>query len=445
MTTSNLKSVAAGTPRELARPSVDEQEISRLQDLSSSQWKSGIAAWLGWLFDGLDMHLYTLVAAPFVAQLLAVDIKDPAVGTYSSVIQASFLVGWALGGGFFGRIGDRMGRSRALMLTILTYALFTGLSFLATTWWHLLIFRFLAALGIGGEWAVGAALLSETWPRSWRPWLAAVLQTAVNVGILVASLAYYLMAGLPNRYVFLVGILPAFVTLWIRSAVPETEQWHAAKLEHADSEPSVWDLFRGDVRRTTVLTILVCSLALTAHWAFNFWSIQHLRNMPDIADWTATARNELISQAFAVIMVSSIVGNFMAAALARWLGYRWSIALLCLLYFVSMTFTYSVARTHDEMWCLLPLMGASSGLFALFTMYMPPLFPTLLRTTGAGFCYNIGRIAAAAGTVFFGLFSQVGDYRLVLLYAGFLFLPAAAAALFLPEPPDLCSSVAPVD
>lgn len=436
-------SLPAATGAAATAPPTDQ--IQSLGDLSASQWKSGLAAWLGWLFDGLDMHLYTLVAAPFVAELLGVGLKDDRVGTYSSIIQASFLVGWALGGGFFGRIGDRMGRSRALMLTILTYALFTGLSFLAQTWWHLLIFRFLAALGIGGEWAVGAALLSETWPRNWRPWLAAVLQTAVNVGILVASLAAYAMAGLPNRYVFLVGILPALVTLWIRRAVPETEQWHAAKLAQADAEPSVLELFRGDVRPITILTILVCSLALTGHWAFNFWSLQHLRNLPDVADWSDTERTELVSQAMTIIMISSIVGNFLAAAMARRLGYRWSIALLCIIYFMCMTATYGVARDRQQMmWCL-PFMGASAGLFALFTMYMPPLFPTLLRTTGAGFCYNIGRIAAAVGTVVFGFFSHVGDYRLVLLYAGVLFIPAAVAALFLPEPPDERSSVAPVE
>ena len=141
-------------------------EAARLRDLSPQQWKSGIAAWLGWLFDGLDMHLYVLVATPFVAELLEVAEKDRLVGYYSSWIQAAFLFGWALGGGFFGRIGDRLGRSRALMLTILTYALFTGLSFFARTWWQLLIFRFLAALGIGGEWAVGASLLSETSPTT---------------------------------------------------------------------------------------------------------------------------------------------------------------------------------------------------------------------------------------------------------------------------------------
>jgi MFS family permease len=428
-----------------APPTRAPDAVTRLKDLSNDQWKSGLAAWLGWLFDGLDMHLYTLVAAPFVAELLGVGTKDSSVGTYSSIIQASFLVGWALGGGFFGRIGDRLGRSRALMLTILTYALFTGLSFFAQTWWHLLIFRFLAALGIGGEWAVGAALLSETWPRTWRPWLAAVLQTAVNIGILLASVAAYAMAGLPNRYVFLVGILPALVTLWIRRAVPETEQWHAAKLAHADAEPSVWELFRGDVRRITILTILVCSLALTGHWAFNFWSLQHLRNLPDVAEWSDTERTQLASQAMTLLMVSSIAGNFLAAALARRLGYRFSIALLCVTYFIAMTLTYWVARDHAQMLICLPFMGASSGLFALFTMYMPPLFPTLLRTTGAGFCYNIGRIAAALGTVFFGFFSKVGDYRLVLLYAGVLFVPAAIAALFLPEPPDERSSLAPVD
>src|ERR1700704_1020 len=159
------------------QPSSPEQ---RLRDLSSAQWKSGIAAWLGWLFDGLDMHLYVLVATPFVAELLKVDdVKDPRVRYCSSWIQAAFLIGWALGGGFFGRIADRLGRSRALTATLLVYALFTGVSYFARNWWELMIYRFLAALGIGGEWAVGASLLSETWPRQWRPWMAAILQTGV--------------------------------------------------------------------------------------------------------------------------------------------------------------------------------------------------------------------------------------------------------------------------
>jgi MFS family permease len=421
------------------------RDVARLRDLSAQQWKSGAAAWLGWLFDGLDMHLYVLVATPFVAELLGVTSqKDPQVGYYSSWIQAAFLIGWALGGGFFGRIADRLGRSRALMLTILTYALFTGLSYFAQTWWQLLIFRFLAALGIGGEWAVGAALLSETWPRRWRPWMAAVLQTGVNLGVMLASLANFLLADYPSRTVFLVGVLPAFLVLWIRRAVPETEEWQGAKRRSVRAEPGFLELFRGPVRRVTILTLLVCALALTAHWAFIFWFPQHLRNLPEVSGWTDAEKNQLVSKVVWLVTLASIAGNFLAAVLARWLKYRLAIVCLCLGYGLSMLATYSTPLEHAQMWFGLTAIGLCQGVFALFTMYMPPLFPTLLRTTGAGFCYNIGRIAAGLGTVFFGLFSQVGDYRLALFYAGFLFLPAAGVALMLPEPPDE-SSAPPAD
>ncbi|MHB1034019.1 MAG: MFS transporter [Pirellulales bacterium] len=421
------------------------QAITRLRDLSPEQWRSGIAAWLGWMFDGLDMHLYTLVATPFVAELLAVEQRDPRVGRYGSIIQAAFLVGWALGGGFFGRLGDRIGRARALMLTILTYAMFTGLSFFAQTWWHLMIFRFLAALGIGGEWAVGAALLSETWPRHWRAWIAAVLQSAVNCGVMLAMVAGILLAEPPYRRVFLVGILPALLVLWIRRSVPEPEEWHEAKLHAGHAEPKLRDLFRGTVRRTTVLTILVCAFSLTAHWAFMFWFPQHLRNLPDLASWTEAEKTRFQSLAMILVMVTSIGGNFLAALIARQLGYRRTISLLCVGYFLAMAVTYSEPRPHVTLFWCLAAMGTCQGLFALFTMYLPPLFPTLLRTTGAGFCYNIGRIAAAAGTVFFGLFSKVGDHRLALLYSCVLFLPAAGVALLLPEPPDERIPEAPVD
>src|SRR5690349_1389769 len=280
------------------------REIRSLRDLSPYQWKSGIAAWLGWLFDGLDMHLYVLVAAPFVAELVgATDTRNEVVGRYSSWIQAAFLVGWALGGGCFGRVGDLIGRSRTLCLTILTYALFTGLAFFVQTWWQLLIVRFLAALGIGGEWAVGASLLSETWPKRWRPWIAAVLQSGVNIGVLMAVLANVIMAGQPPRYLFLVGVLPALLVLWIRRAVPEPEEWHAAKA--GQPNPPLQDLFRGSVKRITVLVMLVCAASLTAHWAFMFWHQQHLRNLPEVLSWTPQQKNALASKGMYVVMVAS--------------------------------------------------------------------------------------------------------------------------------------------
>jgi MFS family permease len=358
------------------------------------------------------------------------------VGHYGSLIQGAFLLGWALGGGFFGRIGDRLGRARALSLTILTYAAFTGLSFFAQAWWHLLIFRFLAALGIGGEWAVGASLLSETWPRRWRPWIAAVLQTGVNVGILGAGLANFVLAAAPPRYLFLVGVLPALLVFWIRRAVPEPAEWREAKAAARHNEPRVRDLFKGEVKRVTFWVIAVCGVSLTAHWAFMFWHQQHLRNLPEVLEWSSTDKNKLASAAMYLVIGSSILGNFFAAWVARFIGYRATIVWMFLAYFLVMCGAYHVPREHMAILWWLPSIGFFQGAFALFTMYLPPLFPTLLRTTGAGFCYNIGRIIAAFGTVFFGLFSKVGDHRSALFYAGFLFLPAAAAACFLPRARD---------
>src|SRR5207249_8547127 len=134
-----------------------------------------------------------------------------------------------------------------------------------------------------------------------------------------------------------------------------------------------------------------------------------------------------------LVICSSIAGNFFAAWLARGFGYRRSIALCYLGFFVTMFATFIQPRAYESLlWFWFPAVGFFSGVFGLFTMYLPPLFPTLLRTTGAGFCYNIGRVAAAFGTVFFGLFSWVGDFRFALLYASYLFLPAAVVVLFMP-------------
>jgi len=396
-----------------------------------------VAAWLGWFFDGLDMHLYLLVAPFFVAELIqAASPADPAVTRTSGWIQAAFLAGWALGGGLFGRLGDVLGRARALSLTILTYAMFTGLSCLAQTWWELLIFRFVAALGIGGEWAVGASLLAETWPKNWRPWIAAVLQTAVNVGVVLASATSFALAKFPPRYLFLVGVLPAFIVWWIRRAVPEPQEWQAARRAAHRRPPPVADLFAPGVRRITLLTIVVCAASLTAWWAFMFWSPQQITHLPELAGWTASEKRRLVSVYLFLLIGVSIPGNFFAGWLAALMGFRRAIAVMLLGFFGSQFGAYIVARDHVSLLLWTPWVGFFSGVFGLFTMYLPPLFPTLLRTTGAGFSYNIGRLAAAAGTVIFGLSASIDDFRVALLFDSFLFVPAMLVALLLPELPD---------
>jgi MFS family permease len=417
----------------------ENSDSTKFSELSSPQWKSGIAAWLGWFFDGLELHLYTLVALPFVAQLMVLPQGAQEVKEKTAWIQAAFLIGWALGGAFFGSIGDRLGRSRALCLTILTYAIFTGLSVFAQTWWQLLIFRFLAALGVGGEWAVGASLLSETWPKKWRPWIAAVLQSGVNLGILFACAAVWIIAhflgkngGHFERYVFLVGVVPALLVFWVRKNVPEPDEWSEAKTK-STNQPRVTDLFRGEILKTTLLTIGICALTLTGWWAFIFWHTQHLRSLPELASWTAEQKQELVTKIFFLVVGISILGNYFFSWLAVHLGYRRTILWSCIAFIISIVGAYSVPRSHEELTFWLPLIGFCSGVFGLFTMYLPPLFPTLLRTTGAGFCYNIGRVAAAIGTVIFSLRLQVSDYRTTLLSVSFLFFPAAIICFFLPE------------
>lgn len=420
-------------------PKSAPREAQRLRDISPQQWKSGIAAWLGWMFDGMEMHLYTLVAGPFVMQLLATtDAANPAIKEKSAYIQAAFLVGWALGGAFFGRLGDLLGRSRTLALTVLTYALCTGLCALSQTWWQLMVFRFVAALGIGGEWAVGASLLTETWPKAWRPWIAAVLQSGVNIGVLFGAVFVGLLMGLMSpgseRWVFLVGVLPALLVFWIRRHVPEPDTWERAEEQVHHRNPGAIELFRGDVLSTTLRTMLVCALGLAGWWLFLFWQTQHLRKVLSDAHTPAKEITQLVSAAFFVFNFASLIGNFGAGWLARYVGNRRAI----LLFFVGMGASifgaFIVPRGFSALaWGWLPLCAFFGGVFGLFTMYLPPLFPTLLRTTGAGFCYNIGRIAAAVASVVFGLFAPVGDFRGALLWASAIALLTALCSCWLPD------------
>lgn len=421
-------------------PGAEEpREASTLSELTPMQWKSGIAAWLGWLFDGLDSYLYILVAATFVGQLLGIgEHRTPAdltsISHKGAYIQGAFLVGWALGGAVFGWIGDRIGRSRTISLTILTYALCTGLSAFATSWEMLLVFRFLAALGIGGEWAAGSSLMSETWPRRWRPWVSSALQSAYQVGILLAALTTFLMAHQNPRWVFLVGAAPALLTFWIRRAIPEPEEWHRAQTV-APAKPSIADLFRGPVLRTTLLTILVCSAALTTVWAFIYWSPQQLQLLPDVKKMSPPDRTHYISMVTVLTMTVAIGGNFFAGILARRLGYRAATALMFLGGLITLYLTYYVSRDHIS---ILPWLCAAhffvQGVFGLFPLYVPPLFPTLLRTTGAGFCYNVGRLVAALGTVLFAFKIHVTDPGKALILVAYIYIPAILIALIMPEP-----------
>ncbi len=214
---------------------------------------------------------------------------------------------------------------------------------------------------------------------------------------------------------------------------PEPDEWQRAQ-QAAIVKPGLADLFRGAVARITLNVTAVCALSLSAWWLFLFWHAQHLRRLLTDAGVAPAMVTQQVSAAFFLMISVSIVGNYVAGWLALMLGNRRAISVTLLCFFVSMASAFIVPRTFGELaWFWVPLVGLFSGVFGLFTMYLPPLFPPLLRTTGAGFCYNIGRLAAAFASVVFGWFAPVGDFRVALLASSSLALAAALWAWWLPD------------
>src|SRR5690242_11285954 len=215
--------------------------------LTRAQWLVLAAAILGWMFDGLEMGIFPLVARPALqSMMLAVPGGgDQFVGLWMGRITALFLVGAACGGLVFGWLGDRLGRVRAMMLSILTYSIFTGLCFFAQEPWHLGTLRFVAAFGMGGEWSLGVALVMETWPRDKRPLLAGIIGAASNVGFaLIAVIGYYFKVTEESwRWIMIAGAAPALLALGIQWLVPESKRWKAA-IEQGAAKP-VREIFSG--------------------------------------------------------------------------------------------------------------------------------------------------------------------------------------------------------
>lgn len=406
--------------------------------IGKRQWTAFGAAWIGWAFDGLDGYLYTLVALPFVAELLRQGASPAEVAAKASLIQAVFMFGWAAGGAVFGRIGDRLGRSKTLTLTILTYAIFTGGSFLAQAWWHLLIFRFLAALGIGGEWAAGSALVSETLHSRHRAWASALLQTGYMTGMILAAYTVgdVRSHGLDYRCVFLIGILPAFATVWILRAVPEPEEWRGERARSA--MPPVTAIFRPGVLNRTVLALTFTGICLTTVWAFLYFVNPMLRGLPEVARLAKVEQDQLVMHVTIVFTLWTIVGNFFATYLAKFIGYRKAFAFLMAAALVCFYFGFGKPHPLGEVcWWLNAVSFFGTGIFATFPLYVPRLFPVLIRTTAAGFSYNFGRVMAGVGTLIGGQLTMLaGGPAKVLWWVGFLYVPGFCVALFMPEPKD---------
>jgi MFS family permease len=215
--------------------------------------------------------------------------------------------------------------------------------------------------------------------------------------------------------------------------VPETEEWKAERGK-VDKPPGIGALFGPGIASTTWRALIICAVSLAAHWAFMFWQQKFLRGHAEVRDLSAALQNRAAVYGLTFLMIGSIVGNFIAGWFAKMWGYKRAMVVLFSLYGITMALTFSQTWTWNALMVWFVLLGAWAGVFGLFTMCLPPLFPTMIRTTGAGFCFNIGRLASAGGVVALGTLSTSPGQN--LLYASLLFVPAALLAFLLPSPLD---------
>ncbi len=372
-----------------------------------ARWLVLAAAFLGWMFDGVEMGIFPLVARPALQSMLpagAVGNQDAFVGLWMGYITALFLVGAALGGFAFGWLGDRLGRVRAMTFSILTYSIFTGLCFFAAEPWHLGVLRFIAAFGMGGEWALGVALVMEAWPADKRPLLAGAIGAASNVGFAsIGCLGLFFHVTQESwRWVMIAGAAPALLALAIQMVVPESKRWQEAVKQGA-ARP-FHEIVSGGLLGKTLLAISFASVALIGTWASVQWLPLWADQLTGGKLVTAKATTQMLASTGAI--VGSIAGPLIAGRAGR----RPSYFALCLF---SLVFCGVLFRTvHEygtEFLVLVVLVGCSTAAFyGWLPLYLPELFPTRVRATGQGICYNAGRLLAAVGALTQG--QLVGHY-----------------------------------
>ncbi|MGZ4961594.1 MAG: MFS transporter [Limisphaerales bacterium] len=361
------------------------------------KWLVLAAAFFGWMFDGLEQAVFPLAGRPALQDLLHTQ-NDAIIGQYFGYITALFLIGAALGGFVFGWLGDRFGRVRTMVWSILTYSIFTGLCYFAMSPYQLGALRFMSAIGMGGEWALGVALVMEFWPEKARPLLAGAIGSAANAGYALISVVGMFVKIQPNswRWVMLAGAAPALLSLFIVFFVPESRRWKAA-VENVKTHP-VREVFSRAMIGGTLLGIALAAVALIGTWGSVQWIPTWVNKMVGQQNPHAASTSLLLAA------IGAMIGCFAGGLLARQFGRRWTYFALCL---VSWIITTTLFRGFDHYSPLFALMFGFVGLFTAafygwMPLYLPELFPTRMRATGQGVCYNFGRIFAAAGVLFQG-------------------------------------------
>jgi len=393
--------------------------------ITRGQWLTLTAALLGWAFDGFEMGVFPIVARPAIHDLLGHHVAEELVRQWAAVLAAAFLFGASIGGFFFGWLGDRIGRVRAMTASVLVYALLTGACGLAQSPSQLAILRFLAATGMGGEWALGVALVMESWPSEYRPLLAGLVGAVGNLGYTaVAGLALILPPTISWRGLLWICAAPAAMTFFIRLFVPESERWrHAA----ASGKARVGDLFAPGIRSRAFLAAAIGAVPLFATWG----AVQFTQLWAQQLGGNAAGSYVQICSA-----AMSSLGAFLAPIVLFRVRRRWGYAILCLAAFLSAEYLF---LEHSVLgagfYSAVGMTGLLSATFyGWLPLYLPELFPTRVRAAGQGFCYNAGRSLAAVGVLVTTFFVDVqGRYSQISAAVCVVYLIGVGLAMCIPE------------
>lgn len=405
-------------------------------DLAAGWWRSAqprerralLAAWGGWVLDSFDVMLYALVL-PSLMRSLSLDAAT------AGWIQSLSLVASVPGGFVLGRVADRYGRTRALMASVLLYSVFTAASGFATGALSLAIFRIGLGIGLGGEWASGAALIAETWRARHRQQALAFMQSGWPVGYALAALVSWVLQdllGLDWRGVFFAGILPALLTLWVRRHVEEPEPWRRASRDAA--QVSVREALGGPRLRATLVLVAMSGCVLFGFWGLNTFVPTFL--VAPVHQGGVGLERTMMSGLVAANQFGTWTGFLTYGYVAAVFGRKRT----CVVYLALAALLLGVYTTVRVPWVLLALGPVASfftsGYFSSLGVVTTELYPTSVRATAQGLTYNAGRLSSAAAPWLVGVLSQRFGYAAALLVAALAFGVAAVLWVMLPEGPE---------
>jgi len=380
--------------------------------LTRNQIRGFWASWGGWTLDGMDSFIYALVLMPSLRDLLphsGIAATKANVGRYGGLLFALFLVGWGLAF-LWGPVGDKFGRVRTLMLTIVWYSVFTFLSAIVTNVWQLAVLRLLAGIGIGGEWAMGGTFVAEEWPENRRRVGAGYMHTGYYVGIFLAAVANYTIGSRFGwRWMFAVGGLPALLLAWVRHGVSEPERWQ--KKEKVVSTWRIWQpfatLFSEALRWRTILNTLYMLVSICGLWAGTVYVPAAVTTLAEAAGRVGPQAAQLASSAAMLVAFATILGCLAMPWLAEKLGRRGALAFyfVLMMIFIALTFGkvfYLGAAALPWFFVCLFFLGIGGANFAVYTLWLPEQYPTECRASAFAFSTSFARFGGAGITFLVG-------------------------------------------